>query len=90
MSDFNPTELCHALQHAVTRYDRKQENKRGYNRYALAIYLGRVDEVFNRMAEGSNLRDAICRTYNDRLVDHVLKAVHEQPMTKEERMAYGH
>jgi hypothetical protein len=67
------------LSHAVTRYDRAQEakaakNRRAYhNPNALAIYLGRVHEIAERVERGANLGAEINRELTDRLLDYVIK-----------------
>jgi len=62
------------LAHVVTRYDRKRYGKRGYNPYALGLYLKRSDEVAEQVAKGADLEAAIRSGFNDRLRDHVLKS----------------
>lgn len=69
------------LIHAVTAYDRKQEGRRGYNRYALAQYLDRVEDASKH---GGTLRQALVANFNDRLLDVCLKAVGEPKATYEE------
>ena len=59
--------------HAVTEWDRKQITKRGYNPYALGIYLQRVDEVSKDIEKGTDPRKAIAAGFSDRLVDFILK-----------------
>lgn len=63
------------LAHAVTRWDRMQAQKRGYNPNALAIYLGRVDDVARSVADGMDLTAAIDREFNDRLRDYLIREV---------------
>jgi hypothetical protein len=67
--------LHNKLVDAVTAYDRKQESKRGYNRYALAQYLARVQEVSADIAKGADIRAAITAGFTGRLLDACLKAV---------------
>ena len=63
------------LIHAVTAYDRKQANKRGYNVYALGQYLARVDEVLADIDAGANTFDAINAGFCGPLLAHVIKTV---------------
>jgi hypothetical protein len=63
------------LSHAVTEYDRKQSTKRGYNPYALGIYFERVEEVLKDIAAGASPREAVIAGFNDRLRDHILRAM---------------
>lgn len=72
------------LIHAVTEFDRKSSTKRGYNPYALGIYMQRVDEVCADIERGASPRKALCAGFNDRLLDHCLKAIGEKPFTREE------
>lgn len=69
------TGLFSKLAHAVTRWDRMQAGKRGYNPNALAIYLGRVDDVARNVANGMDLTAAIDREFNDRLRDYLIRKV---------------
>lgn len=64
-----------ALEHAVTAWDRKQSARKGYNHYALGIYLRRVDEVMEDVEAGMPMEQALRRGFNDRLLDHLLKAL---------------
>jgi hypothetical protein len=70
--------------HAVTDYDRKESTKRGYNIYALAMYIGRVHDVEADMEKGLPIRVALLRAFNGRLLDAVLKAVGEPKFTRDE------
>ena len=63
------------LTHALTRYDRAQSTRKGYNHYALGIYLGRVDDVLARVAHGKSVADALRANYNDRLLRQLLDAL---------------
>jgi hypothetical protein len=69
------------LVHVVTEYDRKQEAKRGFNRYALAQYLQALDCVGNDIKAGYNLRDAFVNNFCGRLLDVLLRAVGEPKST---------
>jgi hypothetical protein len=71
-----PAELVQFLRHAATRYDRAQAGKKGYNPHALGLYFGRIEgEVMPALAAGVSLEDALTDAFNDRLRDHMLKAV---------------
>lgn len=72
------------LVHSLTRYDRQQETRRGYNPYALGHYLARVDLVLSELANGADLRSTLVRNFNDRLLDVVLKACDLEKATREE------
>jgi hypothetical protein len=86
MADFNywGGSLHTALVHAATMYDRKEETKRGYNRYALGQYLMRIDEVEADIKAGTPPRAALLAAFNDRLLDHMLKAIGEPEFTRDE------
>lgn len=69
-----------ALSHAVTRYDREQEARAGakgshYNRYALGLYLGRVEDVAKAIKGGTPHADAINANFNGSLANRLHKAL---------------
>jgi hypothetical protein len=66
--------LLSDLEHAVTAYDRKQANRRGYNPYALAQYLIRASDVAAQV-QGKVMpwRAAVATGFSDRLRDHVIR-----------------
>lgn len=72
------------LVHAATEYDRKQSKKRGYNIYALAHYMGRIQDIEKDIAAGRPLRQALLAGFTGRLLDALLKAAGEPRSTKEE------
>lgn len=78
-------EIARTLTHAVTQYDRKQEGKRGYNRYALPQYLAAVHSVEEQVSKGASRRCAIVSNFCGRLLDVCLKAVGEPVSTREEQ-----
>ena len=82
----NPMPLRSQLVHAVTEYDRKQEGKRGYNRYAIGHYLRAVDGVMEEVGKGYSVRSAISNNFTGRLADYLLRTVGEAPQTREEQM----
>ena len=64
--------LRQALGHAVTRYDRAQQNKRGYNIYALPIYLRAVDDAAELVtADGLSLGVALGSVFNGALLRYL-------------------
>lgn len=79
--------LHNALVHAATAYDRKESTKRYYNHYALAQYLMRIDEVEADIVKGTAPRQALLAAFNDRLLDHMLKAIGEPKFTRDEMLA---
>lgn len=76
-----------ALIHAATSLDRKNATRRGYNEYALAQYLGRIDEAVEAIDAGAAPRAALLKAFNDRLLDCLLIAIGEPKFTQEEREA---
>ena len=62
------------LTHCLTRYDRAQQNKRGYNVYALGQYLMRGAEVVQEVESGATLGDALRNAFNGPLLAYVAKA----------------
>lgn len=76
------TDIRSKLNHAVTAYDRKQEeraarSKRGYyNAYALAQYLTRIDDIMADIAAGAEPAAAIIAGFSaGPLRDACLKAI---------------
>ena len=71
--------LRQALGHAVTRWDRMQQNKRGYNVYALAIYLRAADDAVEMVgADGLSLGVALGSTFNGTLLTYLQRATKEE------------
>lgn len=68
------TELESKLAHAFTVWDRKNSKRKGYNVYALAQYLTRVDEVVTDIRQGADVRAAITAGFCGRGLDVALKA----------------
>ena len=75
------TDLRTRLIHAATAYDRRQENKRGYNRHALAQYFAAIDAAMDMIAHGATVRQALERTVCDRLFDTLLNAARDARQT---------
>lgn len=65
------------LAHAATAYDRRRQNRKGHNPYALPQYFAAIDNAVFLMAAGSTPRKALCEVFNDRLLDCLLKAIGE-------------
>lgn len=82
----HPSDTLHTrLVHALTRYDRQQESKRGYNPYALGLYLEGVKKVEEATEfHGVDLRSALVSAFSDRLLDVVLKACGLPKATQDE------
>lgn len=80
----NP-DLHSKLAHAVTDYDRKQEGKRGYNRYALSQYLRAVHETVADIDLGKAPRRALVDHFSGRLLDATLKAAGLPSSTRDEQ-----
>lgn len=76
--------LHDALTRALLHYDIKQENKRGYNHYALGQYLQAADDVEADVARGANLRATLLDTFSGGLLRYVLKALELAPLTSDE------
>lgn len=74
------------LVHAVTEYDRKQSARKSYNRYALAQYLGAVENASNAINCGTCRREALVDYFNGRLLDVCLKALNLDPSSRQEQM----
>ncbi len=61
------------LDSAVTQWDIRQSKKRGYNPFALGMYLARVEDVVKLVRQGMPVPDAIDRNFNDRLAAYLHK-----------------
>ena len=55
------------LNHYLTQWDIKQSTKRGYNPFALGIYLERAEDLATDVAQGATISAAIDVHFNDRL-----------------------
>lgn len=82
----------HALLHALTSYDRRQEAAarrpgRYHNPYALAHYCGALQRTDERVAAGLTLREALVMSFCGRLLDVVLRAAGEPLSTDSEQRA---
>ncbi len=80
-------QLRSTLAHAVTRYDMKQAGKRGYNRYALGMYLGAVQDICSELRDHpeKETRAVIVAHFNGRLLDHCLRACGFAVSTRDEQ-----
>lgn len=67
--------LQETLIHAATEYDRKQVNKPLYNHYALALVMGRIQDMFE---ENDVTRDNVIghleNNFNDRVLNNLRRA----------------
>lgn len=70
------------LVHALTRYDERESKKRGWNPYALGIYLARIDEVMEDIKKGASIPEAIQAGFTGRLQSVCLKAVGASPVAE--------
>ena len=86
-------DLAFTLTQAISTFDRKASeraarSKRGYhNRFALAQYLTRCDEVVADVDAGASPRAAIIAAFEGRLRDVCLKAIGEPKATPDEERA---
>ena len=55
------------LDHYLTQWDIKQSTKRGYNPFALGIYLERAADLASDVAQGATISDAIDAHFCDRI-----------------------
>jgi hypothetical protein len=78
------------LIHGLTQYDMRQSKRKGYNPYALAQYLTRIDEIMDDIAAGATPRAAIIAAFTDRLQDAALKAIGEPKGTDAECRGGNH
>lgn len=84
---FKPVEvpkLRAALVHAAIVYDSREAKKRFYNPYAFSHYMSSINDVMELIEDGSSVRGAIFRRFNDRLLDHMLKAAGQPKAAIEE------
>jgi hypothetical protein len=78
-----------ALVHAATQYDVRQEGKRGYNPYALAQYLRRIDDVCSDIERGADPRAALTAGFHGPLLNALLKAIGADKATPAEQRGDG-
>ena len=55
------------LDHILTQWDIKQSTQRGYNPFALGIYLRQAERIAEAVNQGATISDAIDKHFNDRL-----------------------
>jgi nuclear transport factor 2 (NTF2) superfamily protein len=67
--------MRHYLSHAVTMHDKRRMNKPGYSHYAIAHYLGAVDDIMKDVDAGHDPHKAIDNHMNDRLAANCHKAI---------------
>lgn len=68
-------EIKNKLIAAATEYARKQAKKKGYNPYALGIYLNRIEEIISDIENGAGVQDALGAGFSGTLLNHLAKAV---------------
>ena len=78
-----------ALVHAVTQYDIRQARGKRYNPYALAQYLGRVDDIMTDIGKGATPRAAVSAGMTGALLACCLKAIGEAAPTRDELTGAG-
>lgn len=67
------------LDSAIVDYDKRQSRTKSYNRYALGHYCRAMQEVKADVSGGIPLDHALCRNFNGRLRDKLLKAAGFDP-----------
>ena len=55
------------LDHCLTQWDIRQSTKRGYNPFALGIYLERAEKLAKDVDQGATISDAIDVHFCDRI-----------------------
>jgi hypothetical protein len=78
-----------ALIHAATRYDVRQSKGKRYNRYALAQYFARIDDVCADIDNGATPRAAIVAAFSGSLLNAMLKAANVETATRDELTGFG-
>ena len=80
-ADLSGLPIHQQLAHAVTRYDRRQEDaakknpKRYHNPHALGLYLGAAERAHEDIKKGMSVVDAVNTHFNGSLANHVHKAL---------------
>jgi len=69
------TQLRRDLAHAFTAYDRRQEKRADYNRYALPRYLMAADDIDSDVSAGVSLADSLNRRTHGPLRASVTKTL---------------
>lgn len=77
----NTVEIKARLVATAMQFDLKASKRRGYNPWAIAQYLERIDLVCAEITLGTKVRDALLNGFNDRLLTAMLKAVGEPDFT---------
>jgi len=72
------------LLHTLTEWDRRQQNRKGYNRYALAHYAGALGRVRQRVEAGQPLRESILTEFLGELANKLVRSVGLPAMSKYE------
>ncbi len=57
--DMSNEELRTRLVHAMTTWDIKQSKSKYYNPHALAIYLERIDKIFEEVEQGGDVVECV-------------------------------
>lgn len=78
-----------SLVSAATRYDERQSKGKRYNPYALGQYFARIDDICADVANGADLRDAICAGFTGSLLNAMLKAANLQKPSDDEWTGRG-
>ena len=63
----NTMNLHSQLDHLLTQWDIKQSTKRGYNPFALGIYLRQAERIVESVNQGATISDAIDKHFSDRI-----------------------
>ena len=61
--------------HALTKYDRQQSSRRGFNPHALAMYFAALDEAEEMVSNGKTWERALNAVFNDRALTVALEAI---------------
>jgi len=69
------TQLRRDLAHVFTAYDRRQEKRADYNRYAMARYLMTCDDIDSDVSSGVRLADSLAKRTHGSLKISVTKAL---------------
>lgn len=69
---------------ALTEHDRRMSTRRGYNRYALGLYMVAVGRLDEALAAGTDLRRAILDNFCGLIADKLLRATGLPLQTRDE------
>ena len=63
------------LVNAVTEYDRRQAKKKFYNIHALAMYIGKIQDIEENLNKGMTIENALKQSFCGQLLRFIAKRI---------------